>query len=51
LQPQKNKDRTAKILDPDYRKKVLSDYDSLEEKLGGTGASEKTARLIVRNLK
>lgn len=47
----KIKTELQKILDPDYRKKVLSDYDSLEEKLGGTGASEKTARLIVRNLK
>lgn len=47
----KIKTELQKILDSDYRKKVLSDYDSLEEKLGGTGASEKTARLIVRNLK
>ncbi len=47
----KIKTELQKILDPDYRQKVLSDYDSLEEKLDGTGASEKTARLIVRNLK
>ncbi len=47
----KIKTEMQKLLDPDYRKKMLADYDLLEEKLGGTGASEKTARLIVRNLK
>lgn len=47
----KIKAELQKLLDADYRKKILADYDLLEEKLGGTGASEKTARLIVRNLK
>lgn len=40
-----------KLLDPNYRKQLLQQYDLLEEKLGGIGASEKTAHLIVRNLK
>lgn len=47
----KIKSELQKLLDPDYRQKLLADFDLLEEKLGGTGASEKTARLIVRNLK
>ncbi|MEO8252740.1 MAG: lipid-A-disaccharide synthase [Flavobacterium sp.] len=39
-----------KLLDPDYRKKLLAQYDTLEQKLGGTGASEKTAQLIIADL-
>ncbi len=39
------------ILDPDYRQKLLKKYTVLEEKLGGIGASEKTARLIVNDIK
>jgi lipid-A-disaccharide synthase len=39
-----------KILEPNYRKQLLSQYDLLEQKLGGIGASEKTAKLIVRSL-
>jgi lipid-A-disaccharide synthase len=39
-----------KILDPDYRNNLLQKYDVLEEKLGGIGASEKTAKLIVASL-
>lgn len=39
-----------KILEPTHREKLLNDYDALEAKLGGTGASEKTAKLIVRSL-
>jgi len=38
------------LLDPNYRKQLLEQYDLLEKKLGGIGASEKTAHLIVRNL-
>ncbi|WP_348800466.1 lipid-A-disaccharide synthase [Flavobacterium adhaerens] len=41
----------TKILNPDYRQKLLNDYDLLEEKLGGIGASKTTAQLIVSNLK
>ncbi len=40
-----------KILAPDYRKQLLEKYDILEKKLGGIGASEKTAKLIVTDLK
>ena len=39
-----------KILDSNYRQNLLEKYDVLEEKLGGIGASEKTARLIVESL-
>ena len=35
-----------KLLDPIYRNQVLAQYDLLEAKLGGSGASEKTATLI-----
>jgi lipid-A-disaccharide synthase len=40
-----------KIIEPDYRKTLLGKYDVLEEKLGGIGASQKTAKLIVADLK
>ncbi|OYU82353.1 MAG: lipid-A-disaccharide synthase [Flavobacterium sp. BFFFF1] len=36
-----------KLLDGNYRTRLLKQYDILEEKLGGTGASAKTAELIV----
>ncbi|MFT3795096.1 lipid-A-disaccharide synthase [Flavobacterium sp.] len=39
-----------KLLEPQSRQKILTDYEQLEQKLGGTGASEKTAKLIIRNL-
>lgn len=38
-----------KLLEPAYRKQVLDNYNELEQQLGGAGASEKTAKLIVRN--
>jgi lipid-A-disaccharide synthase len=41
----------TKILDPSYRKTLLENYDLLEEKLGGIGASKKTAQLIVDTIK
>lgn len=40
-----------KILEPNYRRTLLENYDLLEEKLGGIGASKKTAQLIVADLK
>ena len=40
-----------KILDPQYRQKLLEKYDVLEAKLGGIGASKKTAQLIVEDIK
>lgn len=39
------------LLDSDHRTNLLSQYDQLEEKLGGGGASEKTARLIIETIK
>lgn len=40
-----------KIIEPQYRKKLLEKYGVLEKKLGGIGASEKTAKCIVSDLK
>jgi lipid-A-disaccharide synthase len=39
-----------KILTPEHRANVLKQYDLLENKLGGKGASEKTANLIIKHL-
>ena len=39
-----------KILSEEHRERIFSDYHELETKLGGTGASEKTARLIYETL-
>lgn len=40
----------AKILDGETRENLLREYEVLIERLGGSGASEKTARLIVQNM-
>ena len=40
-----------KLLDGNNRKKLLEQYDVLEQKLGGIGASQKTAKLIIADLK
>ena len=45
------REELKKILEPNYRETLLKQYDLLEEKLGGVGASEKTAKLIVADLK
>ena len=45
------KKELTKILEPNYRIQLLEKYDLLEKKLGGIGASEKTAQLIVADLK
>lgn len=37
------------ILDHKHREKLFDDYYELERKLGGKGASEKTAKLIIAN--
>lgn len=42
----KLKQELQKILDPEKRKNMFLDYYELEQKLGGRGASEKTANLI-----
>lgn len=41
------KEELTKILDSDYRNTILNHYEALEKKLGGIGASNKTAHLIV----
>ena len=41
----------SKILEPDYRLLLIKEYDLLEQKLGGIGASKKTAQLIIEDLK
>ena len=45
------KEELTKILEPNYRKALLENYDLLEEKLGGIGASKKTAHLIVNDIR
>ncbi len=42
-------DELYKILDFKYRDKIFDDYYRLEQKLGGKGASEDTATLIIKN--
>jgi lipid-A-disaccharide synthase len=39
-----------KILDPQHREMLFLDYFALEKKLGGTGASAKTAALIYKSI-
>lgn len=39
-----------KILQPGHRENLLKQYDLLEQKLGGEGASSKTANLIIKHL-
>lgn len=39
-----------KILDPENRKTIFTHYYELEKKLGGPGASEKTAKLIYEKI-
>jgi lipid-A-disaccharide synthase len=38
------------LINPEKRKQVAADYDALEQKLGGIGASEKAARLLWEQL-
>ena len=45
------KTELSKLLDDNYRLALLKKYDVLETKLGGIGASEKTAKLILKDLK
>ena len=49
--PKNIKVELTKILEENHRKKLLKKYDDLEQKLGGIGASEKTACSIVGSLK
>ena len=41
----------SKILETEFRKNLLHQYDLLEQQLGGVGASEKTAQLIINDIK
>jgi len=41
-------DELFKILDHKYREEMFDQYYELEQKLGGKGASEKTAKLIIK---
>ncbi|MGO4905653.1 lipid-A-disaccharide synthase [Flavobacterium sp. W20_MBD1_R3] len=45
------REELKKILKPNHRNTLLEKYALLEEQLGGNGASEKTAALIVNDLK
>lgn len=45
------KTELKKILDPVRRETIFEDYYELERKLGGAGASEKTAKLIYESVK
>ncbi|MCI9845158.1 lipid-A-disaccharide synthase [Flavobacterium pectinovorum] len=45
------KEELQKLLEPIHREKLFRNYDILEQKLGGIGASKKTAKLIVADLK
>ena len=48
--PQRIREALTKILQPEFRNKMLSEFDALENVLGGTGASENTARAIVKSV-
>lgn len=50
LNPVQLKEELDKMIEGEERKKVLSLYDELEIKLGGGGASEKTAILMLKTL-
>ncbi len=49
--PQRLTKELKAIIKGAKRTKMLQDYEALEQKLGKTSASEKTAELIVKNLK
>ena len=50
LTKEKLKEELNKIIDGENRKKLLNEYEALSHKLGGVGASEKTAQLIIEDL-
>jgi lipid-A-disaccharide synthase len=45
------KEELSKILEPNHRKNLINQYELLETKLGGEGASDKVAELIIKNTK
>lgn len=44
------KTELKKLLDSKQRREILNNYDEVEKKLGGSGASQNTAKLIVEQL-
>ncbi|BFP40432.1 lipid-A-disaccharide synthase [Flavobacteriaceae bacterium GF1] len=50
LTTQNLKKELSQILEAQKREEIRQDYDALIKKLGGTGASEKVAQLIVQNM-
>ena len=48
--PKRIKEELLKLLDSTNRNELLANYNTLENKLGGIGASTKTAKLIVKDL-
>jgi len=44
------KQELGKLFEPSNRSRILAEYGQLETKLGGVGASVKTAKLIVSSL-
>ena len=50
LTTQNLKKELSQILEVQKREEIRQDYDALIKKLGGTGASEKVAQLIVQNM-
>lgn len=49
--PKNLKTELSKLLEPKYRQTLLEKYEALESKLGGEGASAKTAKLILNELR
>lgn len=47
--PKRIKQELSRILEADHRTELARKYNELEAKLGGIGASKKTAQLIVQN--
>ncbi len=47
--PKRIKEELNRLLEPGHRSKLAEKYTELEQKLGGAGASKKTAQLIVKN--
>jgi len=48
--PKRIKAELTKILEENHRNTLLKKYDELEQKLGGIGASAKTAKLIINDI-
>jgi lipid-A-disaccharide synthase len=47
--PKRIKEELNRLLEPAHRSKLAEKYTELEQKLGGAGASKKTAQLIIKN--